>query len=114
MKKIALIAGLMAVAGCQTKPIEAMSYSEQKQLASQILARCHKQGVKPGTQEEKDCFYTETRSEFYNRRQNTDRIRAVGQAMAAAGAQQQAALAASRPKMTTCNKFGNGFTCNSW
>lgn len=86
MKTIAFIAVCSALlSGCQTKPIEAMSYSEQKQLMSQLLDRCHKQGVKPGTQEEKDCFYAETRSEAYKRQQNVYQRQALGQAMIVAG-----------------------------
>ncbi len=70
MKKIALIVGLIVLAGCNTTPIENMSYADQQKLAKQITERCRLAGAKAGTQAGDQCFVQEARAEQYRRGQN--------------------------------------------
>lgn len=93
------VLSVLFVAGCQTKPLTALTYAEQTQMINQILAKCAKQGVKSGTQEEKDCFKQEVYAEQYRRGQNARTLEntrvAVGNvsnAMMVAGTQSQPAF----------------------
>jgi len=70
MKSIAVIAGMLAIAGCQTKPIEAMNYAELQTLGKQIGIKCAKQGLKPNTQAFQQCVSIETNAEQYRRGSN--------------------------------------------
>lgn len=80
---------LLVLAGCQTKPIEEMSYSERKALAEQLTKRCYDQGVKPGSAEFRDCAAVEVQREAYTRRANNERVRrglrGIGAGLASAG-----------------------------
>ncbi len=66
-KTLALIVVGLGVAGCQTQPVETMSYADQQKLISQILDRCPAEGARAGTPAEKDCFAQEVRAEQYKR-----------------------------------------------
>lgn len=89
MKRIALIAMAMAAAGCQSKPIEQMSYTELNQLSGEIVKRCYAQGVKPRTREMQICTQQEITREQATRAANTQRRIAFGQAMSNMGDQMQ-------------------------
>lgn len=85
MKRIALVVMAMVVAGCQSKPIEQMSYTELNQLSGEIVKRCYAQGVKPRTHEMQICTQQEITREQANRAANAQRRIALGEGMAAMG-----------------------------
>lgn len=86
----------MLLAGCQTKTVEEMSYTERKGLAAQITKRCYDQGVKPGSPEYEACSKVEVEREVATRRRQA--------------ARQDAAFAADRGP-TTCQGFGATTVC---
>lgn len=73
---ILLLCGVLA--GCQTKPFEAMSYAEMTALANQIDARCAAQKAGPGTPAYRTCFQQEARRENYNREMNRQMLGVIG------------------------------------
>jgi len=108
MKKIALIAGLMALAGCQNggigmaeSPAWFATATPEQQMAY-FSKRCAAYGFKLGTNEMAQCLMLETRS---SRNNASTRAALASQAMAN-----------SQPRNVTtrCNKFGNSITCNSY
>ena len=98
MIKQAMMAAVAALvlAGCQTKTVEEMNYTELKALADVIAKRCLVQGVKPGTPEMKMCTQVEAGRESAVRRRRA----AVEDA------------AAARPRgPTMCQNFGGNIVC---
>lgn len=63
MKNIAILLLCIAAAGCNTTPINQLSYGEQMQLANKIDAICKRYGVKPNTKNYNDCFRQEVFAE---------------------------------------------------
>ncbi|UCA46887.1 hypothetical protein [Pseudochrobactrum sp. XF203] len=68
------------LSGCQTKPIEAMSYAEKIELGKKLQAICEKHGLKPLTEAYNNCFRTELSREAYQRKQNAVRGQQAAQA----------------------------------
>jgi len=82
MNRALLVAvAALALAGCQTKQVSEMSYSEVENLAGEIVQRCIAQGVKPNTPEMTACGQHEANREVVSR-QNA-RIRQQNAAAAA-------------------------------
>ncbi len=102
MKQVVLsaVASVFLLGGCQTKAIHQMSYSELRTVSDQLDARCAAQGAPPGTRNYKACFKQEASREVYTRHANRQRIRAIGNGLAAAGAASQA----SQPVQTNCTR----------
>lgn len=73
MKRYLLI-GLVFLAGCQTKTVEEMNYTERKALAAELTKRCYAQGVKPNSPEFEACARVEVQREAYTRRDNKARF----------------------------------------
>lgn len=98
----------LLVAGCQTKPIEAMNYSERNELAKVLAKRCLDQGVRAGTKQMENCLIAEVQAEQYKRYENRRQMQAMGDAMQNAGNQMQANAAMNRPVNCTSTKgYGN-------
>lgn len=71
--KDAVLLGVLALTGCQTKPpLEQMSYSQLGRLAGQIEQTCVAQGNKLDTPEYKICTLQEIRREQYARQTGSD------------------------------------------
>ena len=101
---LVFVCGLLA--GCQTKPIQALSYTELNALAGQVRDRCIAQGVRPGTKNFDVCFRQEAMREDYQRAANRRTMRNIGQAMQNA--------AANAPKHTTCTRAWNTVNCTTF
>lgn len=99
------------LAGCQTKPIAEMSYTEVKQLAGEITQRCYAQGVKPKSAEFEVCMRQEISREDATRASNQRRRMAAAAALGNAGRQMQANAAANRP--VNCVSTGGYNTVNT-
>jgi hypothetical protein len=113
MKRVSLsIAAAAAfLAGCQTQPVQQMSYKQLVTLTDQLDARCAAQGAPPGTRNYKACFKQEANREVYTRAANRQRIRAIGNGLAAAGAAAQA----NQPVQTNCTRTTWGaVNCTSY
>lgn len=95
MKRFLLI-GLVALAGCQTKTVEEMSYTERKALATELTQRCYAQGVKANSPEFEACARVEVQREAAVRRRRA----AVEDAQAATP---------SGPRM--CQNFSGNVVC---
>jgi hypothetical protein len=95
-KAVFAVVALVFLAGCQTKTVEEMSYSERQSLAAQIQQRCYDQGVKPGSKEFVACSQVEVNAEAAKRRRQAsiqDRIR-------------------SNPRIrANCQNFGGNIVC---
>lgn len=102
---VGLACGL-ALAGCQSKPIEQMSYTELNQLAGVLAKSCLDQGVKAGSAEMDLCLRQEVGREKATRAANAQKRQALAGAMAAAGQNMQQNAAASQP--ITCNSSAYG------
>ncbi|RWO34732.1 MAG: hypothetical protein EOS10_00045 [Mesorhizobium sp.] len=59
---------VVLLAGCQSKPIEQLSYSETKELAKQLHQRCAAQGAPRGSAEFDACMKQEVSREGSIRR----------------------------------------------
>ncbi len=110
---IALIP-LLAIAGCQTKQLDELNYSERKALAQELVKRCQDQGVKPGTPEMTVCTKAEVQAE-YAKRQKEEAWRRGFAASMANGMQNAsnaygsaAANTRSMNTSVTCNTYRNG------
>ncbi|RWM76489.1 MAG: hypothetical protein EOR81_22825 [Mesorhizobium sp.] len=102
---VAAGAALLTIAGCQTKPLSEMSYAESKQYVAQLIDRCQKEGV-TSRQEMELCVHQEARADEAKRVNAIATRRAIGRALQAA--------AASQPRTTTCNRFGNTVNCTTF
>lgn len=63
MRTIAIFAVVATLAGCQSKPLDQLSYSELKAVADQIGERCKAQGIQPQSPEWSACVKQETNRE---------------------------------------------------
>lgn len=66
---------LAILAGCQSKPIEQLSYTETKQLAQQLHKRCADQGAPQGSAEFELCMKQEIGREASIRNERAERKR---------------------------------------
>ena len=94
---VVLIALVAALAGCQTKTVEEMSYSERKQLASVISKRCADQGYTDGNPEMPACIKQEVSREVATRRREAAREDAIS--------------ASGGGGTTYCQGFGTNVVC---
>ena len=77
--KAILLALPLVVAGCvDTRPVETLSYSEQKAVVDQVIARCVAQGVAMNSPEMKLCGEAEIAREVRLREETSIRMRAAG------------------------------------
>lgn len=96
MKLIALWVCAAVLAGCQTKTVEEMSYSERKVLVAEIQSRCYAQGVKPASPEYEQCSAVEVQREVATRKRR---------------AAVEDARRASDDGPTTCQNFSGNVVC---
>lgn len=106
MKRLLLV-GLVVLAGCSTKSMNEMNYSELKAYAVEMQTRCEKQGVK-GDQEMKACINQEAMADQSRRQRQKQFGAALAGASQAYGNSMQRSAAVNRP--VTCNSTGN----SSW
>jgi hypothetical protein len=107
MKLRALFAVSLCLAGCQTKQLAEMNYSERRDLAVEITKRCYAQGVKPNSPQMKICTDAEIQSENYKRQHAMQiHFNPGGAATALQGVSQNyynAAAATSANRTVTCH-----------
>lgn len=76
MRLFVLGVAAIALAGCQSKPVEQMSYTEVRALAGEIQKRCEAQGARSPSAEFEACIQQEVtreksvRAANYARRQS--------------------------------------------
>jgi len=70
MKAVGLFVALIAVAGCETKQIAELNYSERKALADQLVQRCIEQGVPVTSPQFQLCTSAEAQAENAKRQRN--------------------------------------------
>lgn len=91
MKLVILAAvAVFALGGCQSKPVEQMSYTELRAVAGQIQKRCEAQGVYKGSKDYDMCIRQEINRETSVRQANYNRINSG----------------------VVCNTFGTTVICN--
>lgn len=76
MRAIVLLASL-ALAGCQTKTLQEMSYTETKDVFGRIHQRCTEQGIAPNSPERDACIKQELTKEDATRRLAATRERSA-------------------------------------
>lgn len=106
---IILSIGLMA-SGCQTKPIQAMSYSEKMALAKKLQSICEQNGLKPSTEAYNNCFHSELSREAYQRNANALKTQAALSSLAsgmqnASNNYYRAAATTSAQRPVTCTRI---------
>lgn len=101
MRKL-LVVGLVALAGCSTKSMNEMNYSELKAYAVEMQARCAKQGVK-SDKEMKLCMNQEAMAD-QSRRQ---RQKEFGAALSQASQAYSQSYNANRSVNCTSTGYGN-------
>lgn len=74
MQSVILAALAVFLVGCQSKPIEQMSYTEVQAVAAQIQKRCEAQGVRKGDKNYEMCIRQEINRETSIRQANYNRI----------------------------------------
>lgn len=67
---VVAVASAVVLTGCETQPIQEMSYSQKKALVEQIIKRCEAQGVRRNTAEMNTCGQSEITREFAIRERN--------------------------------------------
>ena len=78
-----------------------MSYTEVKQYAASLVARCKAEGAKPGA-ETQACINQEARADEYRRVKNIQTRRRIGAALADAGEGMQRNAVMSTPRPLNC------------
>lgn len=101
---IVILAATALLTGCAKKPVEEMSYTERAALADEIVARCHKQGVKSDTPEMEQCITVEVERERYIRRKRAPDP--AGAAMLFGGGM------TNQRRPINCTTVGNSTFCN--
>lgn len=105
---LVVLAGVATLSGCQNggigmaeSPAWYMTATPEQQMAY-FSKRCAAYGFKKNTNEMAQCLMIESRS---SRNQASSNMAIASQSMA---------NSAPRPATTTCNRFGNSATCNSY
>lgn len=111
MKLRIVAAGLacLLLAGCETTPIQELSYSQRKELAQKITDRCVAQGIALNSPEMKPCQMAEVEREVATREHNQQRRMAAALAMQNAGNQMQANARANQ----IANSINRPVNCTS-
>ena len=81
MRKIVILSALVLLTGCQTQPVNELSYSQQKAWAQTIAQKCVDQGIGYNHPEFKACLDAESRRDAATRYNNGVRQQRVAQAM---------------------------------
>lgn len=100
--KILLLACAVALAGCSTKSIDEMSYTEVKAYGAVLHKKCVDQGVKPGP-EMQLCINQEARADQSRRQKQKE----IGAALAGAGEAYSQSMQANRTVNCTSTGYGN-------
>lgn len=113
--RLAPLVAAALVAGCQSQPIEEMSYSEYRALFGELHKRCAQQGFPDNHPESRFCIQQELNREVATRHNNAEARQRFAAGMAAAGAQMQASAmhqqtlsAINRPVNCTSTPGMNG------
>lgn len=91
MWKIQFLLICLFLLGCNTTPIEQLPYDELVKLSNKFEATCKSMGLKPNSEQYKQCYFQEARAEQLRRNKlqenlNTTRMvfKALGDAASAA------------------------------
>ena len=105
MRKICLLL-LLCLGGCQTTPIEEMSYKEKRALAGVLVDRCIQQGYSKDQSSMRECVHAEYDREQAVRKRNREDMAQSGQALAA-GFNSYGEAMRQRPTIScTSNSYG--------
>lgn len=115
MRTFLVVAALLPLAACQTKPIAEMGYSERQALANQIIDRCLAQGVPLQSRQMEACLKAEVQSEHATRSRNLERrqrfadgLGQVGEDMQRQADRQALMNAATARRNVSCTSTGYG------
>ena len=95
MRKLWVVGAMLLIAGCQTKTVSEMNFTEREQLGEQIKQRCVAQGTVPGTGRYGECLKAEAQREVATRHRRA----AVQDAYRA------------QNNSVYCQSFGSSVTC---
>lgn len=104
---IVACAAALLLTGCNSTPIEELTYSQTKALAAELHKRCAEQGAPPGSPDFDACMRQELTREQAIRYRNRERRRAFADALGAMGESMQRS-AAMRPRPTHCTTTFGG------
>ncbi|MBB2719106.1 UNVERIFIED_ORG: hypothetical protein GGD48_004365 [Rhizobium etli] len=103
-KLFTLAAISLALASCESTPVDQLSYSEMKSLSLVLHKRCWAQGVKSDTPEMNACLQQEFTRESSMRNSNYQARQAMGDALIAGGQGYNQGMQRQQPTYTptTC------------
>lgn len=104
--KWVIVACAIALAGCETKSVDEMSYTEVKQYAGELMERCRAQGAAAGN-EMQMCINQEARADEMKRRKAIQTRRQIGAAIAAGADGYARGSQANRSVNCTSTGYGN-------
>ncbi|WP_146206513.1 hypothetical protein [Ochrobactrum sp. POC9] len=112
MNKIFLIITMIFITGCQTQPVNEMSYSQQKAWAQGIAKKCIDQGISYNHPEFKACIDAESRRDAASRYRNSMQQQRTAQALSTgftnAGAAYSNAANSNRHVNCTSTRYPSG------
>lgn len=114
---VGLAIAALAVAGCQTKQLDELSYTERKALGKTIAQRCIDQGITKKGPEADACLRAEVEREFATRERNREKGRHAAMAFSQGFSNYGRAMSAPayslstsshRPINCTSQSYGGG------
>lgn len=105
-----LVLAAIALAGCQSTPVQELSYTQRQVLAKQIAIRCAEQGYPDGNPQQRECIAHEVNREVALRQHNERRRMQLAAGLSAAGDSFTAASRSAPVGPVTCTSTPN----SSW
>jgi hypothetical protein len=90
----------ISLAGCDTRPLDELTYAEQQEMLQAFTANCAAAGVTKSDPRYHDCVQAEINAENAKRGRQSSAMVNIGNGMAAAGDNYSRSAAANRP--VTC------------
>jgi hypothetical protein len=101
IKFILPVVAALAVSGCDSRPLNTLSYAEQLEAAEVIEARCAEAGAPIGTEQFETCAAAEVNAENARRANMRRSANAIGQGLQNASDSYNASAAANRTVQCT-------------
>lgn len=96
----AVISCVTLLAGCDTRPLNELTYAEQQEMLKTFTATCAAAGVAEQSPEYRTCVQTEINAENAKRARQTAGLDSFGSGMSALGDSYSSAATVNRP--VTC------------
>lgn len=98
---ILIIVGTGFLSGCDTRPLNELTYAEQQEMLVQFTATCAASGITESNPEYRTCVQTEINAENAKRGRKSQGMSQLGAGLSATGQSYSSAAQNNRP--VTCN-----------